>query len=137
MNKYELYDQALANGVDDRSYSTVRYGHVSSYSGEAIVKDKDGKLYKAKGRGTTGTAEFLDREGYIEFIPMHITSQNLQDLLDRREELRSILEKSQDMLLATQESKYVLSLGDFLKSAREAYAVLKKEIARQEQVLKE
>lgn len=137
MNKSYLHKQALSNGIEDTSYSTVRYGHVTNYRGTAIICDEDGKTYKAVAHGTRGCAEWLESEGWIEYIPMHLVPQNLQDLLARRNELQGILEKTQDMLRGSQEPKYILALDAFLQDARKAYKILKAEIARQEQAMKQ
>ena len=62
------YSLALEAGIEDRSYSTVRYGRISRYSGEAEITMDDGSRWKAIGHGPRGTAEFVSREGYIEFL---------------------------------------------------------------------
>jgi len=64
------YTLALEAGVVDKSYRTVRYGMVPDYRGEAIITMADGTTWKAVGHGPTGTAEFVAKEGYIEFIPL-------------------------------------------------------------------
>lgn len=64
------YRLALLNGVEDRSYNTVRWGCVPSYSGDALIVMDDGSRWKAIGHGPTGTAEWVSREGYIEFVPV-------------------------------------------------------------------
>ena len=61
---------ALANGVEDNSYNTVRWGGVSSYSGEAVVTMADGSVWRCIGHRPTGTAEYVARDGWIEKIPM-------------------------------------------------------------------
>lgn len=63
-------DLALAAGVRDKSYSTVRYGRVASYAGEAEVTMADGRRFRAIGHGPRGDAETLDRGGYVEFVPL-------------------------------------------------------------------
>ncbi len=62
------YKLALENGVRDRGYSTVRYGRISSYSGEAEIQMANGTRWKATGHGPRGTAEHVSREGFIEFV---------------------------------------------------------------------
>lgn len=124
----DRYEQALKNGVQDKSYSTVRYGHVAAYSGEAIVTDEDGKLYKAIGVGTRGSAEFLDREGFIKFLPMHTTPKDLTDLVNRRNETLQLIDKMQDMVLATADNKYLLALHAIIEDLRKVYKALKEQI---------
>lgn len=64
------YDLALAAGVRDNSYGTVRWGRVASYSGEAVVTLEDGSRWRCVGRRPKGDAETVERQGYIEFIPL-------------------------------------------------------------------
>lgn len=64
------YELALANGVRDHSYSTVRWGTVASYGGEATITMADGSLWRAVGYGPRGTAEYVSRDGGIEMIPL-------------------------------------------------------------------
>ena len=64
------YELALENGVEDRSYNTVRYGLVGSYRGEAVVTMADGQRWRCVGRGPRGDASHISRDGYIEFIPL-------------------------------------------------------------------
>ena len=64
------YDLALAAGVSNRSYHTVRWGMVSSYDGEAIIEMADGRRWKAVGHGPQGSAEHVSKQGWIEFIPI-------------------------------------------------------------------
>ena len=61
---------AIAAGVRDTSYGTVRYGTITSYSGEGIVKMADGRRWKCVGHGPSGNAEVVTRRGYIEYIPL-------------------------------------------------------------------
>ena len=61
---------ALAAGILDRSYSTVRWGTVASYSGEVEITMANGRRWKAIGHRPTGCAEWIDRQGYVEFIPL-------------------------------------------------------------------
>jgi len=61
---------ALENGVRDKSYRTVRYGWISSFSGEAIVEMADGRRWKCVGHEPCGDAEFVSRRGWIEKIPL-------------------------------------------------------------------
>ena len=60
---------AIAAGVEDDSYSTVRYGMVASYRGEAMVTLPNGSEWRCVGHGPQGNAETLARDGYIEMIP--------------------------------------------------------------------
>ena len=64
------YAVALANGIRDRSYSTVRWGRVADYSGEAIITMADGRRWRAVGHGPEGGAEMISRHGWIEFQPL-------------------------------------------------------------------
>lgn len=64
------YELALENGVEDRSYNTVRYGLVGSYRGEAVVTMANGRKWRCVGRGPRGDASHISAEGFIEFIPM-------------------------------------------------------------------
>ena len=68
MSKKEI---ALAAGVRDVSYSTVRYGWVKSYSGQATVTLlEDNKTYRAIGHRSTGAPEGPVKDGFIEFMPI-------------------------------------------------------------------
>jgi hypothetical protein len=62
------YQLALAAGVEDRSYNTVRHGLVSCYTGEGFVRMDNGALWKCIGHGTKGRNGELHSEGYIEFF---------------------------------------------------------------------
>lgn len=64
------YALALAAGVKDAGYNTVRYGWISSYSGEAEVTMADGSRWRCIGHRPKGSAEWVSREGFIEFIPI-------------------------------------------------------------------
>ena len=64
------YALALANGVRDTSYNTVRWGRIPSFTGTAIIQMEDGRRWKAIGHEPTGTAEYVSRDGYIEFVPL-------------------------------------------------------------------
>ena len=66
--KQPSYSLAIEAGIQDRSYSTVRWGTISKYSGEATIEMADGSIWKAIGHGPRGTAEYVSSEGYIEFI---------------------------------------------------------------------
>lgn len=61
---------ALANGVKDCSYPTVRHGYVRSFSGRAELTMDDGSKWLAIGHGPVGTPEDVFRDGYIEFRPV-------------------------------------------------------------------
>lgn len=70
------YELALASGVRDKSYKTVRCGIVSSYSGEATIIMENGTLWIAKGHGPTGGPSWISRQGYIEFTKLDAAPQN-------------------------------------------------------------
>lgn len=76
---------AVLCGIVDKSYKTVRYGHVSSYSGYTHIKMADGSVWYAEGHGTKGTAESLHAQGYISFERLHeeTCKEELEDLLKR------------------------------------------------------
>lgn len=59
---------ALAHGVKDRSYNTVRWGRVASYDGRVAVALEDGSVWSCVGHGPDGDAECIYRHGYVEFI---------------------------------------------------------------------
>ena len=59
---------ALANGVKDISYSTVRWGGVTSYTGQALVTMEDGTSWRCIGHRPTGSSERIDRQGWVEFV---------------------------------------------------------------------
>ena len=61
---------AIAAGVCDASYQTVRFGLVLSYRGEAVITMADGSRWRAVGHGPSGTPAFVSREGYVEFVPL-------------------------------------------------------------------
>lgn len=64
------YALAIEAGVKEESYRTYRYGHVPAYSGQAIITMANGKRWRAIGHRQEGTPESIDRDGYIEFIPI-------------------------------------------------------------------
>ncbi len=64
------YELALENGVEDCSYDTVRCGTVGKYRGTAEITMTDGSHWKAIGHSPKGTAEYVSKDGYIEFIPI-------------------------------------------------------------------
>lgn len=66
------YELALEAGIEDNSYKTVRYGWVASYAGEVEITMADGSKWKAIGHRPRGTAESVEREGYIEFQPISL-----------------------------------------------------------------
>jgi hypothetical protein len=71
LRKAEPSDElALENGITNCGYSTVRWGWVSSFRGEAIVEMTDGRRWKCVGHGPRGDAEFVSRQGWIEKIPL-------------------------------------------------------------------
>ena len=64
------YELALAAGIRDRSYQTVRNGEVASYSGEAIITMDDGRRWRATGHGPSGDAYTVTHQGGISFTPL-------------------------------------------------------------------
>ena len=64
------YELALENGIEDRGYSTVRWGFVPSFAGTAEITMADGRRWRAIGHGPEGTAEYVSRRGWIEFVPV-------------------------------------------------------------------
>lgn len=62
------HEMALAKGIHDCGYNTVRYGWVSSFKGNVDLTMPDGSVWRAIGHGPTGTAEYVSRSGWIEFI---------------------------------------------------------------------
>lgn len=63
------YELALLGGVCNASYATVKHGLVHWYRGEAVIEMADGTKWLAVGHGPEGTAEYVSKDGYIEFIP--------------------------------------------------------------------
>lgn len=64
------YELAMEAGIRDESYQTVRFGTVAKYSGDVIVTMADGKTWRCVGRGPTGGADWISKQGYIEFFPL-------------------------------------------------------------------
>lgn len=64
------YALALACGILDRSYDTVRWGVIPSFSGECDITMADGSRWRAIGHGPEGCADYVSRDGYVEFIPL-------------------------------------------------------------------
>ncbi len=64
------YALALEAGVVANGYNTVRWGFVPSYHGTAIITMANGKKWKAIGHGPSGSAEYVSRDGHIEFVPV-------------------------------------------------------------------
>jgi len=64
------YALALAAGVRDCSYGTVRWGTVADYRGEGVVTMADGRRWRCVGHGPTGSAEIIRKHGFIEMIPL-------------------------------------------------------------------
>lgn len=60
--------EALAAGIEDRGYNTVRHGYVSSYRGIAIIQKEDGRKFRCIGHEPEGDAEVIMRNGFIEFV---------------------------------------------------------------------
>ena len=67
--KQPTYELALANGVQDMSYRTVRFGRIASYWGTANITMDDGSRWVAIGHRPTGGPGWVSREGWIEFVP--------------------------------------------------------------------
>ena len=61
------YELAMAAGIEDCGYDTVRHGWVSKYRGEAIVTMADGRKWKAVGYGPTGGPDWIGKQGGITF----------------------------------------------------------------------
>jgi len=68
--KEPTYALAEAAGVKDTGYETVRFGWISSFSGEAEVTMADGSRWRCVGHRPKGSAEWVSRGGFIEFIPI-------------------------------------------------------------------
>lgn len=51
----------------DKSYNTVNYGRVASFSGAELCR-RDGKLILRRGYGPDGNALSITRKGYIEEV---------------------------------------------------------------------
>lgn len=66
--KEPSYELALLNGIQDKTYNTVRNGIIPSYGGETIIKMNDGTKWKAIGHRSSGTAHYVSRVGWIEFV---------------------------------------------------------------------
>ena len=62
------YQLALLNGVEDRSYNTVSWGWVSSYAGSATIVMDDGTKWVATGHRPQGSASWISKDGFIEFV---------------------------------------------------------------------
>lgn len=67
--------QAILNGVRDTSYTTVRYGYVSSFAKKAFVRQANGVVWLCTGHGTSGNAEYISREGYIDFQKLGLLNE--------------------------------------------------------------
>lgn len=61
---------ALAAGVLDVSYDTVRWGRVRAYRGEAVVTMANGRRWRAVGRPQRGSPEVISRHGFVEWFPL-------------------------------------------------------------------
>lgn len=102
MEKKPSYSDAIEQGIEDRSYRTVRWGTVPSYSGTAIIQAIDGKKWKAIGHGPKGSAERVSRNGYIKFIL-------LSDILDR---VRSVIEaEGYDLSASSDDDRLILAVS--------------------------
>jgi hypothetical protein len=63
---YEVLYEAISNKkIVDMSYSTVKFGVVAAYSGEATIEYK-GETFLLIGHGPEGGADYVSREGWIE-----------------------------------------------------------------------
>ena len=101
-SKEPTYELALLNGIDNRSYRTVRWGLVPSYSGTAIIQMDNGMTWKAIGHKPRGTAEYIEKDGYIEFIL-------LSDMLDQ---VRSIIEaEGYDLSASSDGERLILAVS--------------------------
>ena len=67
IRRQERRKLALANGVRDESYDTVRYGRIPSYAGRAEFATSDGTKWRAIGHSPKGTPERVSEPGYIEY----------------------------------------------------------------------
>jgi len=76
------YDLALANGVHDESYNTVRFGKVSSYSGKAEIVMENGTRWVAEGHKPTGGADWIGREGFIEFTKIEDAPPKIKEAVE-------------------------------------------------------
>ena len=66
------YELALAAGIEDRSYQSVRNGWIPSYGGQAEVTLANGKKFRCVGhRNHGGDAYTAHPNGFIEFIPLN------------------------------------------------------------------
>lgn len=78
---------AIAAGVRDCGYGTVRYGTVASYRGEAVF-ELDGQTIRAVGRPSRGSAEILTGRGDIVFYrpatPAEIAERQRHVLITHR-----------------------------------------------------
>ena len=59
---------ALEHGIKDKGYNTVNHGWVDSYSGSVLIKMENGSLWRAIGHRPEGSPEWVDRQGWVEFI---------------------------------------------------------------------
>ena len=100
MEKKPSYSDAIKQGIEDRSYRTVRRGTVPSYSGTAIIQMDDGRVWKAIGHPPKGTPELLSRNGYIKFILLS---------LDR---IRSVIEaEGYDLSASSDDDRLILAVS--------------------------
>lgn len=68
--KQPTYELAFSAGIEDVGYDTVRWGWVASYRGRAEITLDDGSRWLAIGHGPKGNAEYIARDGFIEFRPI-------------------------------------------------------------------
>ena len=59
---------ALEHGIKSQGYKTVSHGWVDSYSGNVLIKMENGSLWRAIGHSPEGSPEWIDRQGWVEFI---------------------------------------------------------------------
>jgi hypothetical protein len=101
MENKPSYSDAIGRGIEDRSYRTVRWGTVPSYSGTAIIT-VDGRKWRAIGYGPKGSPERVSRNGYIAFIL-------LSDILCR---VRSIIEaEGYDLSASSDDDRIILAVS--------------------------
>lgn len=68
--KNPTISDAVAAGIRDKSYDTVRYGWVPSYTGRAVVVLADGttsEYWHARGYGPTGGPDWIGKYGGVQF----------------------------------------------------------------------
>jgi len=76
------YDLALANGIIDRSYNTVRFGNVASYSGKVEIVMENGTHWLAEGHKPSGGADWVASEGFIEFTKIEDAPPKIKEAVE-------------------------------------------------------